>query len=421
MKKIDVHKTDQHYETGLKKLENSNDINKQTIEKFIDYCHATGLAKKRVVKYIYTLLNISKMIGKPFKKATKDDLIRFVGGIEKKEWSDWTKHDYKIMTKRLYKWLEGNDEDYPAKVKWLKTTMKNGNKKLPEDILTEEEIFKIAKIGKNLKHKAMVLTLYESGARIEEFLTLTNKKVQFDENGCILMLEGKTGMRRVRIISSAPVLQKWLEKHPLREESAFPLWVAKLRGEDVAISYSACKMLLSRLAEKAKVNKRVNPHAFRHARATHLSRILTHSQLCQFFGWTQGSEMAGVYVHLSGKDIDNTLLASQGLRPIDEKEKTLFVRVCPKCQEKNSPLSSICVKCAEPLTQQEETKKTMEDMQKRMENMSKALDFFAKQYEGLNDIMNDPDVGKALRQKGILSKPVPRAEYEKEHGPIEED
>jgi hypothetical protein len=51
--------------------------------------------------------------------------------------------------------------------------------------------------------------MYESGARPEEFLRLTNYDVRVDSNGAILMLRGKTGERRVRTIAFTKLLEQW--------------------------------------------------------------------------------------------------------------------------------------------------------------------------------------------------------------------
>jgi site-specific recombinase XerD len=394
MENMDIHGIEQSYKAGIAKLMASDDANRDAIMEFIDFCKAKGIGKKRMVKYIYTLMNISQMLGKPFKEAGKQDIIRFLGRIEEHGFSEWTKHDYRVIVKRLYKWLEGGDSKYPEKVEWIKTTVRNGDHVLPEEILTEEEIFSMAKTGDNLKHKALLMTLYESGARIEEFLTLTNKRVQFDDNGCVVILSGKTGMRRIRLISSAPVLKTYLEAHPLKDEKEFPLWVAASGDRFVPLSYAGCSMLLQRIAEKAGIGKKVNPHAFRHARATHLSKILTYSQLCAFFGWSQGSQMPATYIHLSGADIDNTLLSSQGLKPIDNKAQTLFVRVCPSCREKNSPLSSICVSCGEPLTSSEEMKKRIEELERTV----KLLQPYMELVRGQNSVA-DRITGSRLNEE----------------------
>jgi ribosomal protein L40E len=70
----------------------------------------------------------------------------------------------------------------------------------------------------------------------------------------------------------------------------------------------------------------------------------------EHFGWVQGSDMAATYVHLSGRDVDNALLKLQGLVQTEEtKSEKLNVRVCPRCKDHNSPVSSFCTKCGLPL------------------------------------------------------------------------
>ena len=57
-------------------------------------------------------------------------------------YSDWTKKDYKVSLKKFWKWLKGKD-NYPKEVAWIKTGMKNGNTKLPEELLTRDDIEKL--------------------------------------------------------------------------------------------------------------------------------------------------------------------------------------------------------------------------------------------------------------------------------------
>ena len=59
--------------------------------------------------------------------------------------------------------------------------------------------------------------------------------------------------------------------------------------------------------------------------------------------------MASIYVHLSGKDIDNAILKLNGI-PIDETHVGgLKVGRCPRCKELNPEKSSFCGKCGLPL------------------------------------------------------------------------
>ena len=59
--------------------------------------------------------------------------------------------------------------------------------------------------------------------------------------------------------------------------------------------------------------------------------------------------MAATYVHLSGRDVDSTLLQMYSLKDMPvEKEVKLDIKICSRCKEKNSPTQSFCGKCGNP-------------------------------------------------------------------------
>jgi site-specific recombinase XerD len=95
------------------------------------------------------------------------------------------------------------------------------------EYLEEEEIQKLVESAPTIQKKAFLAVMYESGARPEEFLRLTNVDIRIDSKGAVLMLRGKTGERRVRIISFSKLLQQWLEIHPLRNHSNYPIWISE--------------------------------------------------------------------------------------------------------------------------------------------------------------------------------------------------
>ena len=88
--------------------------NKQDIISFSKVRLAKGSGHGRVAKIVYCLRNMAKWLNKPFRQATKDDLIGLVGDLESNvNYAEHTKYDYKVVLKMLYKWLLGNDEIYP--------------------------------------------------------------------------------------------------------------------------------------------------------------------------------------------------------------------------------------------------------------------------------------------------------------------
>jgi len=110
-KSRDIHNYDRRLRSVLDKIRTSESVkegNKISILKFQPQCFAEGLAASRILKYIYSLLQIEKMLDRSFEKATGEDMVRIVEGIERNEkWSDWTKQDFKVTIKKFYRWLRG--------------------------------------------------------------------------------------------------------------------------------------------------------------------------------------------------------------------------------------------------------------------------------------------------------------------------
>lgn len=334
--------------------------NKKHILSFIEQIGAEGLSKTRQQKYIFTLLPIAKMIKKDFKNLTKQDIVKLCSEINNSNYAEWTKHDRLVGIKRFMKYIyeqkgeSFNKGEYPDCVKWITTTMKQSRKKKPEDLLTVEDVKKLANNSNNLRDRAMILTLYESAGRIGEIQNIKVKQVSFDKYGCRVKLHGKTGERTIRLISSAPAISNWLTDHShykgnkddprFRNSYLFcSLW-GKNRGE--FLSYPQINLLLRDVAKKAGVVKPVRPHQFRHSRATELAKILTESQLCEYMGWVQGSKEASTYVHLSGRDTDKAILAMHGLIEEDISKDKLQPIECPRCGITNDPAAKFCSGCS---------------------------------------------------------------------------
>lgn len=347
--KLDIHNYKRQLDSARNRIKNS-DIskkNKKAIFDFCDNCIAEGLSTPRILHYMQKLCQLAKWLKKNFKDAKRADILRVVKGIEEKDYSEWTKHGYKVTLKKFYKWLK-RSKHYPKEVKWIKSTVKKNNLTLPEELLTEDEVKKLVEAAHHPRDKALVFVLYESGCRIGELTTLRIKNVEFDKYGAQIMVRGKTGMRRIRLIASTPRLASWIDCHPDRDNPSAPIWIGiGTRNRDSLVNYSCIRALLQRLAKRAGIKKRVNPHTFRHSRATHLATHLTEAQMNQYFGWVQGSGMPSTYVHLSGRDVDNALLKMYGIEKekAEKEEEVLKPKKCVRCDTINPATAKLCNRC----------------------------------------------------------------------------
>ncbi|MGA9187969.1 MAG: tyrosine-type recombinase/integrase [Methanosarcina sp.] len=323
----------------LKSLSDASisDTNKKLILDFIDHCFTERLGQHRILKYISVLKIIAIKLQLDLDKVEKRDLFIFISELERSDKSQWLKHDYKVALKKFYKWY--CKEDIPELTRWIKTTVKKKDQKLPEEMLTELEILTLIEYAEHERDKAMIALFWDIGARIGEIGTLHIKHVSFDEYGAIVNVKGKTGYRRIRAVWSIEYLKALLQVHPEGYNPDAPLWVTLKSKENSLepLQYGAIRMKLQRIAKKAGINKKIHPHLFRHSRCTYMANYLTEAQMNIYFGWAQGSDMPGVYVHLSGRDVDDAVLKANG---VSEKD-TSTVNIRKETENPKLNLSSI--------------------------------------------------------------------------------
>jgi len=146
-------------------------------------------------------------------------------------------------------------------------------------------------------------------------MTLHLKHISLDEKGAVVICNGKTGQRRLRLVESADLLRQWIAEHPTGNVED-PLWIKK-NGEQAGHSY--LNVLCKKAARRAQIRKRIYNHLFRHSRASYLAQFLTESQMRVFFGWQGASNMVATYVHMSDRDVGDRILE---LNNLSEKKQT---------------------------------------------------------------------------------------------------
>jgi integrase len=392
---VDYHRFEKQYQSGLTHLWKSDlgEADKQAIEQFLKSCRSEGTGYARLRKLCQVLVQIGRELGKPFTKVREKDLREILRKYEEGEYSFWTKHDVKVVLKQFYKWQHKGK--YPHCVAWINTTIPHRQKfQLRNgDLLTEEEINKVIEATDHPRNKALLAVLSESGARIGEIGNLTIAQISVDPSGAILNVIGKTGPRRIRIISSTPFLVNWLNHHPDRKNPYAPVWLnVGSRGYHKVMAYESIRKIIQKAFKNAGIKKRCHPYIFRHSRITQLAHHLTEAQMNAYFGWVHGSEMPATYVHISGKDLDEQILKVHGIKPgepyVALKPQN---RTCPRCKEINSPSAVYCAKCAEIVDPTLALKTKIEESQK--ETTVKVKSPF------LEWLQTDPELQHVLKRK----------------------
>jgi len=337
--------------------------NQKVLKDYVRKCKADGSKKRTIETALYTLNPFLEWCGdRDLKELTKDDVYDYLDELEKykfkrsgKEigYSEGTLYRIKSVLKKFLSFVTDGLGD----VITLKHT---NNEKHPTEILTQEEIENLINVCITPRDRAMIATFYESGARKGEMLSVKIRHLIFDGNGAILDIpKGKTGSRRIRLVLASSYLHTWMDCHPMKpkdENSTVQKDIFKdaalfcsLSSPYNTISPTGLADQLHVLADRAGISrKRVYPHAFRHARATHLAEHLTEQQLKEYLGWKKASQMAAVYVHISGKDMDKAILGMHGIVSEEGGKDSLKVSRCPRCKDLNPESAQFCAKCGLP-------------------------------------------------------------------------
>jgi len=280
--------------------------------------------------------------GKPYEELGKEDIARWLESIS--HLRPESVSSYRRRVKHFLRWLHRvpPDGDPPEVVRMIK--VRKSQRELPRDILTPEEVQRLIAACESLRNRALVHVAYESGCRAGEVLGLRIGDVELDRLGAVIIVSGKTGTRRIRLIESVPDLQRWLAVHPERNSPDAWLWPSRRGG---CLSVEFFNYVLKSAAVKARINKRIHPHLLRHTRATHLAKVFTEDQLRVYFGWTRNSHIPARYVHLSGRDVDGTLARHYGLSSGDGGTP------CPRCGFINHGGGLYCSRCSAVLSEAE--------------------------------------------------------------------
>jgi integrase len=374
------------------------------------------LSTTRIVHLMGEMYRISIWLGhRPFHGVTREDLIDLLGRIRETRagraagvYSAQTVESYKNTLRKFWKWLKPQEdpEKLPPEVAWIKLA-RSTTRVLPKDIWTPEEVNKVASLACHTRDRAFVLGLFGSGCRIGEFLPIRRRDVVFDAYSCQVFVDGKTGPRRVRLTPAASVsLAAWLDVHPNKAPDA-PVWIDVMTGRgspDRHISYDWANGMLKGLAKRAGMTKPIRPHLMRHSLATYYAPRLTEAVMNEHFGWKQGSRTASIYTHLSGKQVDDQILAACGKKKLDvESGQSMDVVRCWQCGLENPPSSLQCGKCGFPLSD-EACRKLVEKRQ----NADDILDFVTRHPEVMGAIRRALAEDRAGTQGTVPDAAVPR-------------
>ncbi|WP_425638218.1 tyrosine-type recombinase/integrase [Algoriphagus yeomjeoni] len=170
-------------------------------------------------------------------------------------------------------------------------------------VCSEEEIIAILNATKNLKHKAIVMTIYSAGLRVSELIDLRISDID-SQRMQIFIKQAKAKKDRYTLLSKRTL--EILREYIKRERPVYYLFEGQgsTKANPIKYSSSSIESIVKAAVSKTKIRKKVTPHTLRHSFATHLLENGTDLRYIQSLLGHESPKTTQVYTHITTKGFD---------------------------------------------------------------------------------------------------------------------
>ncbi len=161
-------------------------------------------------------------------------------------------------------------------------------------VLSPEEVERLLKAVRNLKHRAMAMTLYGGGLRTSEVLGLQVRDIDSDRM-VITVRHGKGDKDRQVVLSV--VLLETLRAYCRVYRPRTLLFNGQVPGQP--LTSRTVQRVIRAAGARAGIMKRVTPHVLRHSYATHLLESGTDLRMIQTLLGHRALSTTAIYTHVA--------------------------------------------------------------------------------------------------------------------------
>ena len=252
--------------------------NQTLVEIFLNHCAVErGLSKNTVAAYRRDLEKFVIVLSEAkleIAEATSANIIDFAGFLRNSGLSESSIARHVVAIRSLYAFLskdQGIDnvaiDVNPPKIP----------KRLPKALTISDIELIIAANGEDIagvRNRALIETLYATGARVSEIVQLNVGDISRSEGNTVTVkVRGKGG--KERLVPMGKFAQHALDQYLTRSRPTMlknareeALFLNEKRG--TRLTRQSAWQIVMKAAEKAGIERDISPHALRHSFATHL-------------------------------------------------------------------------------------------------------------------------------------------------------
>lgn len=264
----------------------------EIFSQIIDAANKRNLKDSTIHAYCTSIAHFLNYTNKPTDALTIDDVDLFLTEKRLSQISPKTYNYYlsgiRFFYKKVLK-MNWDDDDIPR--------MKI-DRKLPT-VLSKAEISAILDATINLKHKAMIATMYSGGLRVSEVIHLHYDDIS-RTNKTIHIRDGKSRSDRYTLLAdrTLEILTEYWFKCGRPKGILFPSsWTGNYLTRD------SVNQFFRESAKRAGIKKHVSTHCLRHSFASHLFEAGCDVKYIQSLLGHRDPKSTEVYLHISNKTL----------------------------------------------------------------------------------------------------------------------
>jgi len=244
--------------------------------------------------YLRCVRNFVRHFMRPPDQLTPEHIRRYQLHLTRDRHVSWTYFNQIVCALRFFYRQVLKTDWAVAQIPYQRT-----GHKLPE-ILSPEEVAALLRATPNLKHRALLMTMYAGGLRVSEVTHL--RVTDIDGQRLVIRIEQGKG-RKDRYVMLSPHLLRVLHAY-WRARRPRPLLFPGPTGRP--LTRESVNRLFHQACRRAKITKHVYPYSLRHACATHLLEQGTNIRAIQTLLGHRSLRTTQRYTHVAATYLRDT-------------------------------------------------------------------------------------------------------------------
>ena len=168
-------------------------------------------------------------------------------------------------------------------------------------VLSRDEVQRVIRAPRHLKHRVILATLYTTGVRVSELARLQGTDI--DSGRMVVVVRQGKGKKDRQVGLSTdllPLLRRYWKLYGLQS------WLFAGPRVSEPITRSGVEWICQKAGQTAQINKAVYPHLMRHTYATHLLEAGMDLRSIQLLLGHASLQSTSIYLHVANPALETT-------------------------------------------------------------------------------------------------------------------